>query len=84
MNDYKDKRATKAISLYNARALFLVNVTKSITMKKFQKLLYAMLNKTKNFGRTLANKNRSNHVTDFFFFFLFSFHHIIGIFFIYA
>lgn len=26
-------------------------------MKKFQKLLYAMLNETKNFGRTLANKN---------------------------
>ena len=57
VNNYKTKKAKKAVNLYNAKVLFFINVTKSTTVKKFQKLLYAMLNKNKNFGRTLANKN---------------------------
>lgn len=57
MNEDRIKKAKRAINLYNAKALLFINVTKSITVKKLQKLLHAMLNKTKNFGRPLANKN---------------------------
>lgn len=51
------QKAKRAINLHNAKALLSINATKSITVKKIEKLLYAMLNKPQNFGRLLAYKN---------------------------
>lgn len=48
------QKAKRAINLHNAKALLSINATKSITVKKIEKLLYAMLNKPQNFGRLLA------------------------------
>lgn len=57
MNKDTIQKTKRAINLHSAKVLLFINVTKSITGKKSEKLSYAMLNKPKNFGRPLANKN---------------------------